>query len=375
VLAAEHRVEAACHSPHPSTCQVDRRDHADRNRDGRIVGALIHGRLERVAEGVDELRLDGAALERVDGVVDHGLRTNEAEQPVRERAGGKDREDGVVGECGRVVAAAANQEPDPRAESRVQGAASDGWPGPRGPLDVGRSHAPWSSIGGSCQRARSGAIAGGCVRCRRRRRYSIANRYLPEDHMAKPFKGEINLDIRDSAPDWDAFLPDKAPEDAPNVLVVLYDDTGCAAWSPYGGRIEMPTLQRLANDGLTYSQWHTTALCSPTRSTFLTGRNHHQNGFASISETAVGFPGYNSHIPRENASMATVLRDAEGPGRCADLRHPRRRHRVHQGGRRREPGANRARQAVHRRRGRRGAGDPNGSVALQPVRRGTLHRI
>ena len=128
--------------------------------------------------------------------------------------------------------------------------------------------------------------------------------------MAKQFKGEIKLDIRESTPDWPAFLPDKAPEGAPNVLVVLYDDTGLAAWSPYGGRINMPTMDRLAANGLTYSQWHTTALCSPTRSVFLTGRNHHQNGFASISETAVGFPGYNSHIPRENATIATVLRDA-----------------------------------------------------------------
>jgi arylsulfatase len=128
--------------------------------------------------------------------------------------------------------------------------------------------------------------------------------------VPKPFKGKIELDIRDSVPDWDAFLPDKAPEGAPNVLVVLYDDTGLAAWSPYGGRIEMPTMDRLARDGLTYAQWHTTALCSPTRSVFLTGRNHHQNGFASISETSTGFPGYNSHIPRENATLATVLRDA-----------------------------------------------------------------
>ncbi len=128
--------------------------------------------------------------------------------------------------------------------------------------------------------------------------------------MAKQFKGDIKLDIRDSTPDWPAFLPDRAPEGAPNVLVVLYDDTGLAAWSPYGGRINMPTMDRLAADGLTYAQWHTTALCSPTRSVFLTGRNHHQNGFASISETAVGFPGYNSHIPRTNATMATVLRDA-----------------------------------------------------------------
>jgi arylsulfatase A-like enzyme len=128
--------------------------------------------------------------------------------------------------------------------------------------------------------------------------------------MARPFKGKIELDIRDSTPDWDAYLADKAPEDAPNVLVVLYDDTGCAAWSPYGGRIEMPTMDRLAANGLTYSQWHTTALCSPTRSTFLTGRNHHLNGFASISETATGFPGYSGHIPPENGTMAHMLREA-----------------------------------------------------------------
>ena len=128
--------------------------------------------------------------------------------------------------------------------------------------------------------------------------------------MAKEFKGEINLDVRDSTPDWDAFLDDRAPQGSPNVLVVLYDDTGCAAWSPYGGRINMPTMQRLADNGLTYSQWHTTALCSPTRSTFLTGRNHHLNGFATISESSTGFPGYSSHIPPSNATMATVLRDA-----------------------------------------------------------------
>jgi arylsulfatase A-like enzyme len=128
--------------------------------------------------------------------------------------------------------------------------------------------------------------------------------------MAGTFKGKINLDIRDSVPDWDAFLADKAPEGAPNVLVILYDDTGQAAWSPYGGRIEMPTLDRLAANGLTYTQWHTTAVCSPTRSCFLTGRNHHQNGFGTISESAVGFPGYNGHIPPENATIATVLRDA-----------------------------------------------------------------
>jgi arylsulfatase len=126
--------------------------------------------------------------------------------------------------------------------------------------------------------------------------------------MPKPFNGVIDLDIRDSTPDWTPFLADKAPEGAPNVLIILYDDTGQAAWSPYGGRIEMPTLQRLADDGLTYTQWHTTALCGPTRSCFLTGRTHHQNGFATIAESATGFPGNNTHIPMENAFCAEVLR-------------------------------------------------------------------
>ena len=128
--------------------------------------------------------------------------------------------------------------------------------------------------------------------------------------MPKEFEGKIDLDIRNSKADWDAFLDAKAPTDAPNVLVILYDDTGQAAWSPYGGRIEMPTLDRLAKNGLTYTQWHTTSVCSPTRSTFLTGRNHHQNGFGTIAESAVGFPGYAGHIPYNMATMASVLRDA-----------------------------------------------------------------
>ena len=65
--------------------------------------------------------------------------------------------------------------------------------------------------------------------------------------MAAQFNGKIELDIRDSEPDWGAFLDQTAPKDAPNVLVILYDDTGCAAWSTYGGRINMPTLDRLAS--------------------------------------------------------------------------------------------------------------------------------
>jgi arylsulfatase len=123
------------------------------------------------------------------------------------------------------------------------------------------------------------------------------------------FKGDIKLDIRDSKPDWTPFTPKAAPKGAPNVLVVLYDDTGLAAWSPYGGRINMPTMDRLAKNGLTYTQWHTTALCSPTRSTFLTGRNHHLNGCSCITEAAQGFPGWSGRIPAQCATIGQILQD------------------------------------------------------------------
>jgi arylsulfatase A-like enzyme len=127
---------------------------------------------------------------------------------------------------------------------------------------------------------------------------------------AKKFKGVIKLDVRDSTPDWDPYIHKKAPDGAPNILFVLYDDTGLACWSPFGGRVNMPTLQKLAENGLTYSQWHTTALCSPSRSTMLTGRNHHVNGMACITEGALGFPGANAHIPDECATVAQILQDS-----------------------------------------------------------------
>src|SRR5262245_16936391 len=117
------------------------------------------------------------------------------------------------------------------------------------------------------------------------------------------------MDFRDSVQDWTPYREEPAPDGSPNVLIVLYDDTGLAAWSPYGGRIEMPTMQRLADRGLTYTQWHTTALCSPTRSCLLTGRTHHQNGYACIAEGATGYPGSNGHIPMENAFLAQVMRE------------------------------------------------------------------
>ncbi len=125
----------------------------------------------------------------------------------------------------------------------------------------------------------------------------------------KPFKGVIKLDIRDSTPDWEPYTLTKAPEGAPNVLLILYDDTGLAAWSPFGGKINMPTLQKLADNGLMYSQWHTTALCSPTRSTLLTGRNHHLNGMSLITEASTGFPGGHGRIPDQCATMGQILQD------------------------------------------------------------------
>ncbi|MEU0265777.1 arylsulfatase [Nocardioides sp. NPDC006303] len=125
----------------------------------------------------------------------------------------------------------------------------------------------------------------------------------------KEFNGVINLDVRDSVPDWSPYELPTAKEGAPNVLVVLYDDTGMATWSPYGGRVNMPTLQRLADNGLTYTQWHTTALCSPTRSCLLTGRNHTTNRVASIMEGTNGFPGQAGQIPEECATVGHILQD------------------------------------------------------------------
>ncbi len=123
------------------------------------------------------------------------------------------------------------------------------------------------------------------------------------------FNGKIALDVRESVPDWTPYTPKRAPEGAPNILLVLFDDTGLGAWSPYGGRINMPTLQKLADQGLVYTQWHTAALSSPTRSALLTGRNHHLNGMASITEGANGFPGASGQLPAQCATVAQVLQD------------------------------------------------------------------
>ena len=126
--------------------------------------------------------------------------------------------------------------------------------------------------------------------------------------MAQPsFKGTINVDIRDSVPDWAPFEPPRAPEGAPSVVYVVLDDVGFSAMGCYGGPIETPNIDRIAAEGVRYTQWHTTALCSPTRSCLLTGRNHTRNSMACITEAASGFPAPSGTIPPENGMIAETL--------------------------------------------------------------------
>jgi arylsulfatase len=106
-----------------------------------------------------------------------------------------------------------------------------------------------------------------------------------EDRMAAEFNGTIGLDIRDSTPDWAPYAAPTAPEDAPNVLYLVWDDTGIATWDCFGGLVEMPAMSRIAERGVRLSQFHTTALCSPTRASLLTGRNATSVGMATIEES------------------------------------------------------------------------------------------
>ena len=125
--------------------------------------------------------------------------------------------------------------------------------------------------------------------------------------MPVPFRGTINVDIRDSQPDWSPFEPPKAPEGSPNVVYIVLDDVGYSAMSSYGGPIQTPNIDRISRDGVRYTQWHTTALCSPTRSCLLTGRNHTRNSMACITEAAIGFPNASGTIPPENGMLSEIL--------------------------------------------------------------------
>src|SRR5215472_3594596 len=122
-----------------------------------------------------------------------------------------------------------------------------------------------------------------------------------------PFQGKIGRTVKDSTPDFPKGV--EAPAGAPNVLLILTDDVGFGASSTFGGPIQTPTFQRLADSGLRYNMYHTTALCSPTRAALITGRNHHSVASGVITEFATGYPGYNSLVPKSAGSVGAVLRE------------------------------------------------------------------
>jgi arylsulfatase A-like enzyme len=124
----------------------------------------------------------------------------------------------------------------------------------------------------------------------------------------RPYEGLITYDAKDPDTSFPPIEPLRPPDGAPNVLVVLIDDVGFGASSAFGGPCNTPNAERLAANGLKYNRFHTTALCSPTRSALLTGRNHHAVGMGAITEIATSAPGYNSIWPNTAAPLAEILK-------------------------------------------------------------------
>ena len=124
----------------------------------------------------------------------------------------------------------------------------------------------------------------------------------------RPRPGLTTYDARDPETSFAPITPLRPPAGAPNVLVILLDDVGFGASSVFGGPVDTPVAQRLADDGLRYTRFHTTALCSPTRQALLTGRNHHSVGMGAITELATAAPGYNTIRPNTKATLAETLR-------------------------------------------------------------------
>ncbi len=128
--------------------------------------------------------------------------------------------------------------------------------------------------------------------------------------MPSPDRTRLPLDVDTSAR---PIRPVEAVAGSPNVVIVLIDDMGFGASSAYGGPCEMPTAQRLSDDGLRYSRFHVTPLCSPTRQALMTGRNHHSVGMGVTSEMSTPEPGYHGYRP---ASAATIAQILSGNGYC-----------------------------------------------------------
>ncbi len=134
---------------------------------------------------------------------------------------------------------------------------------------------------------------------------TVDGHYLPP--APRPFGGQIGLDAKDSKPFWPAQVV--PPKGAPNILLIMTDDAGYGISSTFGGVIPTPALDRIASMGLRYTQFHSTALCSPTRAALITGRNHHSVGYGVVSEQATGYPGYDSIIGLDNATIAEILKE------------------------------------------------------------------
>jgi arylsulfatase A-like enzyme len=132
---------------------------------------------------------------------------------------------------------------------------------------------------------------------------TIDGRYLPAP--PQPFQGEIGLNALQSNPAWPARVV--PPKGAPNILLIMTDDVGFGAPSTFGGVIPTPAFDRVAANGLRYTNFHSTSLCSPTRAALITGRNHHSVGFGVISEISTGFPAYNSVIGKDSATIGRIL--------------------------------------------------------------------
>src|ERR1700722_11380534 len=134
---------------------------------------------------------------------------------------------------------------------------------------------------------------------------TLDGKQLPPPPM--PFGGVITKSYLDSTPYWPPRIV--PPKGAPHILLINTDDQGYGVSSTFGGVIPTPTLDRIAQTGLRYTQFHSTALCSPTRAALITGRNHHSVGSGVIGELATGYPGYDSVISPEKASIGTILRE------------------------------------------------------------------
>lgn len=127
---------------------------------------------------------------------------------------------------------------------------------------------------------------------------------LPIHQPDVPLYTELDVHNTTPPPRFDV----KAPADAPNVVIILLDDMGFGVPGLFGGPAHMPTVDKLARNGLIYNKFHTTALCAPTRTSLLSGRNHHMNNMGSITETATGYPGNTGQRPNNVATLASILR-------------------------------------------------------------------